>query len=109
MQYIACCLNFVFLPVASNDNDDLLALPHPSCDLELIRSIKQALKHENTLSGVLLKSRKERRFFQEVLDAERYILLRYFTAGAPEETVRNLKRRILDSYLFPKRRRKTPV
>jgi hypothetical protein len=105
MQYIGCCLNFNFLPVASNDNDDLLALSFPSFDLALVRDIKYALKAENTKSGVLLSSRKERRFFQEVLDAERYIMLRYFTIGAPDEVLRKLKRRILDSYLFPRRGR----
>ena len=103
MQYIGCCLNFNFLPVASNDNDDLLALTFPSFDLALVRDIKYALKEENTKSGVLLSSRKERRFFQEVLDAERYIMLRYFTVGAPQDVLRSLKRRILDSYLFPRR------
>jgi hypothetical protein len=105
MQYIGCCLNFNFLPVASNDNDDLLALAFPSFDLALVRDIKYALKEENTKSGVLLSSRKERRFFQEVLDAERYILLRYFTNGASEAVLHKLKRRILDSYLFPRRGR----
>lgn len=105
MQYMGWFLNFNFLPVASNDNDDLLALPFPSFDLALVRDIKHALKEENTRSGVLLSSRKERRFFQEVLDAEHYIMLRYFTVNACEDLLRRLERRILDSYLFPRRKK----
>lgn len=111
MQYLACCLNFIFLPVASNDNDDLLSFAIPSIDLSLIRDIKRELREENAETGILLNSPKARHFFQEVLDAERYILLRYFTAHAPETTIRQLKRQILDRYLFPKmkrRRKKTP-
>jgi hypothetical protein len=54
---------------------------------------------------MLLKSARERRFFQEVLDAERYIMLRYFTKSTPEATLRALKRHILDRYLCPKPRR----
>lgn len=106
MQYIACCHNFTFLPVASNDNDDLLALAIPSFDLAFIRDIKYELRLENAQSGILLRSRKERRFFQEVVDAERYILLRYFTVNVPELTLRRLKRHILDQYLFPRLKRK---
>ena len=44
----------------------------------------------------------ERRFFQEIMDAERYLLMRYFMYGVPEEAIRELKRYILDHYLFPK-------
>lgn len=106
MQYVGRCLNFVFLPVASNDNDDLLALPFPAFDLATIRDIKQQLRDENACTGLLLTSRKERRFFQEVVDAERYILLRYFSHNTPEDAVRKLKRHILDNYLFPRKRRK---
>jgi hypothetical protein len=105
MQYIGKCLNFTFLPVASNDNEDLLLLPCPSLDLALIRTIKRELHEENNQTGILLSSRKKRRFFQEVADAEHYILLRYFTFNAPEIILRHLKRRILDQYLFPKRKR----
>lgn len=108
MQYVGYCYDFTFLPAASNDNDDLLALSVPSYDLAFIRDIKRHLRQENAQSGILLSSRKERRFFQEVVDAERYIMLRYFTLNAPESVLRSLKRHILDHYFFPrmKRRRK---
>ena len=105
MQDVGRCLNFTFLPVASNDNDDLLSFAAPSFDLSIIRKIKSELRSENAETGALLCSRKERRFFEEVVDAERYILLRYFTYYVPETTLRQLKRRILDNYLFPKKRR----
>lgn len=106
MQYIGRFLNFTFLPVASNDNDDLLSLPSPSADLHVIREMKKMLRVENSDTGILLCSRKERRFFQEIIDAERYILLRYFTINAPEKVLRSLKRHILDTYLSPKSRRR---
>jgi hypothetical protein len=106
MQYVGYCYNFTFLPAASNDNDDLLALSVPSYDLAFIRDIKRHLRHENAQSGILLSSRKERRFFQEVVDAERYILLRYFTLNTPEAVLRGLKRHILDHYFFPRMKRK---
>lgn len=106
MQYVGSSLNFPFLAVASNDNDDLLSLCFPSFDLAIIREIKDDLKAENASSGILLCSRKERRFFQEVVDAERYILLRYFMVNTPEITLRRLKRHILDNYLFPKNKRR---
>jgi hypothetical protein len=112
MQYVGRCLNFNFLPVASNDNDDLLSFAIPSFDLSIIRDIKRELREENAETGVLLCSRKDRRFFQEVVDAERYILLRYFSMDTPEITLRRLKRYILDHYLFPKmkrRRRQNPT
>lgn len=64
---------------------------------------------ENSDTGILLCSRKERRFFQEIIDAERYILLRYFTLNTPERVLRALKRHILDTYLAPKIRRKKPI
>jgi predicted ABC-type ATPase len=102
MQYIGSLLNFIYLPVASNDNDDLLAFAAPSVDLSLIRKIKDEMRETNAATGTLLRSRKERRFFQEVVDAERYILLRYFSLNTPEITLRRLRRRILDRYLFPK-------
>jgi len=102
MQDIGRCLNFTFLPVASNDNDDLLALPFPSFDLHTIRELKNLLREDNSETGLLLSSRKERRFFQEIIDAERYIILRYFTHNVPEFILRRLKRRILDNYLAPK-------
>lgn len=102
MQYIGRCHNFVFLPVASNDNDDLLALNTPFSDLSLVRKIKWQLLIENMATGKLLSSRKERRFFQELLDAERYIVMRYFTAGASEDAIRSLKHHIVSSYLCPK-------
>lgn len=105
MQYIGRCLDFTFLPVASNDNDDLLSLTFPSAELIVIRKIKDMLMQENTKSGILLSSRTERGFFQEVIDAERYIILRYFTLNAPEATLRKLKRHILDNYLLPKRKK----
>jgi hypothetical protein len=107
MQYIGRCHDFIFLPVASNDNDDLLSLPFPEFELSVIREIKRDLCRENAHSGILLKSRKERRFFQEVSDAERYIVLRYFTQNAPEQLLRNLKRHILNSYLFPRKKRRS--
>ena len=106
MQYIGRCHNFVFLPVASNDNDDLLDLTTPAYDLALIRDIKQQLLMENKFTGVLLSSRKERRFYQEIIDAERYIVMRYFTAGATKEMIRELKYYIVSNYLCPKPRRK---
>ena len=112
MQHLGSYLNFYFLPVASNDNEDLLSLPFPAFDLALIREIKCQLQHANKESGILLNSRKERRFFQEVIDAERYIMLRYFSLNPPELTLRKLKRHILDKYMFPKkssRRRKKKV
>lgn len=106
MQYMGQLLNFTFLPVASNDNEDLLDFSVPSADLSVIRRLKRELTLENAETGMLLQSRKARHFFQEVLDAERYILLRYFTLNAPEEVVRQLKRHILDAYLFPKMKRR---
>ena len=106
MQYIGRCLDFTFLPVASNDNDDLLSLPFPAFELSIIREIKRELYRDNEQTGVLLSSRKERRFFQEVSDAERYIVLRYFTQNAPEHVLRSLKRHILNNYLFPRKKRR---
>ena len=106
MQYIGRCYNFTFLPVASNDNEDLLSLPFPAFELAIIREIKRDLCRENTQTGVLLSSRKERRFFQEVSDAERYIVLRYFTQNTPEKVLRHLKRHILNTYLFPRKKRR---
>ena len=106
MQYVGRCLNFNFLPVASNDNDDLLSFAFPSFDLSVIRGIKLDMKAENAETGFLLQSRKERRFFQEVIDAERYIVLRYFTNSVSEDMIRDLKRYILNTYLFPKKRRR---
>jgi hypothetical protein len=106
MQYVGRCLNFIFLPVASNDNDDLLSFALPHHDLALIQEIKDDLRYENALTGMLLRSRKERKFFQECVDAERYILLRYFTFDTPELTLRKLKRYILDTYLMPKNKRR---
>ena len=106
MQYIGQCFNFTFLPVASNDNDDLLSLPFPAFELAVIRKIKNELYRENAETGILLSSRKERHFFQEVTDAERYITLRYFTHNTPEYVLRQLKRHILNKYLFPRRKRR---
>lgn len=106
MQYVGQCLNFTFLPVASNDNEDLLSFSVPSLDLSIIRRLKRELRDENALTGMLLNSRKARRFFQEVVDAERYIVLRYFSLNPPEDVLRQLKRHILDQYLFPRGRRK---
>lgn len=105
MQDVGRCLNFTFLPVASNDNDDLLSFAFPSVDLAFIREIKNDMRELNAETGVLLCSRKERKFFQEVTDAERYILLRYFSLNTPEIILRRLKRRILDKYLVPKAKR----
>lgn len=109
MQYVGQYLNFLFLPVASNDNDDLLALASPSSDLAIIRRLKCSMYEENMHTGILLRSRKERRFLQEIIDAERYIILRYYTSGAPETSLRKLKRYILDTYLFPRTRRRKPA
>ncbi len=105
MQYIGRCHNLVFLPVASNDNDDLLDLSAPSFDLALIRDIKQQLLMENKFTGALLSSRRERRFYQEVVDAERYIVMRYFSPDATQEMIRELKYYIISNYLCPKPRR----
>lgn len=106
MQDVVNFLNFIFLPVASNDNDDLLALPYPSLDLAIIREIKHEMRMENAENGLLLRSRRQRKFFQEVVDAERYIVLRYFSKATPELLLRRLKRHILDNYLSPKRRKR---
>ncbi|MBY0408157.1 MAG: hypothetical protein K2Q01_10730 [Rickettsiales bacterium] len=84
----------------------MLSFQIPSFDLSLIRDIKRELREENAITGMLLHSKRDRRFFQEVVDAERYIILRYFTYGTPEATLRALKRHILDRYLFPKLKRK---
>ena len=106
MQYIGQCLKVIYLPVASNDNEDLLSFAFPAGDLAFIRELKSDLRLQNSETGMLLCSRKERRFFQEVVDAERYIMLRYFTYGVSEDMIRRLKRYILDHYLFPKARRR---
>ena len=106
MQYVGVVQDLQFLPVASNDNDDLLDLSDPADELYLLRALKSILQKENSETGMLLRSRKERFFFQEILDAERYILLKYFTITPQESLIRNLKRHIMDTYLFPKRRRK---
>jgi hypothetical protein len=105
MQYVERCHNFTFLPVSSNDNDDLLAFYAPAFDLSIIREIKMDMRADNAQTGCLLGSRKERRFFEEVIAAEQYILLRYFTYAPSEEVLRRLKRKILDCYLFPKKKR----
>ena len=106
MQYIEQCRKVIYLPIASNDNEDLLSFAFPAGDLAFIRDLKDDMRLQNSETGMLLHSRKERRFFQEVLDAERYIMLRYFTYGVPEDMIRRLKRYILDHYLFPKARRR---
>lgn len=105
MQYVGRFQDFDFLPVASNDNDDLLSFSVPSLDLSIIRRLKHELREENAITGMLLQSRKARRFFQEVMDAERYIVLRYFSKSPPEDIIRQLKRHILDTYLFPRPKR----
>ena len=105
MQDVGLHHNVIYLPVASNDNEDLLAFTFPLIDLAFVRELKNDLKLENAETGILLQSRKQRRFFQEVIDAERYILMRYFSR-TPEDTVRALKRYILDHYLFPKAKKR---
>jgi hypothetical protein len=105
MQYVGVFQDLQFLPVASNDNDDLLALCAPANELNVLRALKYILRQENLETGILLRSRKERFFFQEVMDAERYILLKYFTISPPENVLRQLKRHIMDTYLFPRRKR----
>lgn len=102
MQYVDRFHSFDFLPVASNDNDDLLAIDTPETNLNFIRCLKQEMRDENAFDGLLLRSRRKRKFFQEVLDAENYILLRYFTAKPNHPLMRKLKRHILDHYLFPR-------
>ena len=102
MQYVDGCFSFHFLPVASNDNDDLLAIDAPHSNLDLIRRLKEDMRAENAANGLLLRSRKQRRFFQEIVDAELYILLRYFSVMPDRAMMARLKRRILDLYLFPK-------
>ncbi|MDX2073585.1 MAG: hypothetical protein SFX19_04370 [Alphaproteobacteria bacterium] len=104
MQYVDRFHGFDFLPVASNDNDDLLAIDTPEKNLTFIRSLKYEMREENAHDGLLLRSRKKRKFFQEILDAEYYILLRYFSAQPDMELLQRLKRHILDHYLFPKMR-----
>lgn len=106
MQDIGQCRNIIYLPVASNDNEDLLSFTFPLLDLAFIRELKNDLRMENAENGILLHSRRQRRFFQEVIDAERYIMLRYFTFNVPEDMLRRLKRHILDHYLFPKPRKR---
>lgn len=101
MQYVDRCLSFDFLPVASNDNDDLLAIDTPQNNLAVVRALKNDMRAENSENGLLLRSRKQRRFFQEIVDAERYITLRYFSAVPDMNYLAKLKRRILDLYLFP--------
>ncbi len=102
MQYIEHIGRFIFLPVASNDNDDLLAVESPHCNLAFIRSMKREMQDENAHNGLLLRSRKKRRFFQEIQDAENYILMRYFSPAADSSRLNRLKRHILDRYLFPR-------
>jgi len=104
MQYVDRFTRFDFLPVASNDNDDLLAIDAPERNLSMIRSLKNEMREENAQDGLLLRSRRKRKFFQEVLDAEYYILLRYFSAAPNHAMMQRLKRHILDHYLFPKLR-----
>ena len=104
MQNVGVFHGLHFLPVASNDNDDLLALSAPVDELNILRALKHILREENSQTGILLKSRKERFFFQEILDAERYIVLKYFTMYPPENLLRQLKRHIMDTYLFPRKR-----
>lgn len=102
MRYIDFHHRFHFLPVASNDNEDLLAIESPHCNLAFIRSMKLEMQEENAHNGLLLRSRKKRKFFQEILDAENYILMRYFSAHPDVTTLNKLKRHILDRYLFPR-------
>lgn len=102
MQYVDLFHEFDFLPMASNDNDDLLAIDTPESNLSIIRSLKNEMREENALNGLLLRSRRKRKFFQEIQDAEVYILLRYFTAKPDYRLLRKLKRHILDHYLFPR-------
>lgn len=106
MQHIGQCFSFNFLPVASNDNDDLLSFSIPSVDLTFVQSLKYELQLENAATGILLHSKKSRKFFEEVVAAERYIMLRYFSCNPSQEAIRRLKRHILDTYLVPKKRRK---
>lgn len=102
MQYVDRFHSFDFLPVASNDNDDLLAIASPDANLSIIRSLKNEMREENAQNGLLLRSRKKRKFFQEVIDAEYYILLRYFSARPDRKMLSRMSRYILDEYLFPK-------
>lgn len=104
MQYVDRFHSFDFLPVASNDNEDLLAIDAPEANLSMIRSMKEEMREKNAQDGLLLRSRRTRKFFQEVLDAEYYILLRYFSVAPDHSVMRRLKRHILDHYLFPKAR-----
>ena len=102
MQYVDHFLGFDFLPVASNDNDDLLDICSPNVNLSHIRSVKKEMRDENARSGTLLRSRKRRKFFQEITDAEYYITLKYFSPRADQRVMHKLRRYILDHYLFPK-------
>jgi hypothetical protein len=105
MQYIEQYRKVIPLPVASNDNEDLLDFPTPAANLAIVRELKKDMRSENAENGMLLSSRKQRHFFQEVVDAERYLLMRYFMCNVPEDVIRAFKRYILDHYLFPRRRR----
>ena len=101
MLHIGCFSDITYLAVASNDNDDLLAPSSPAQELYLIKLVKALVREENAITGELLRSQEERRFFQEILDAERYLTLRYFTFNTPKDVVNKLKRHILDTYLSP--------
>ncbi len=101
MLNIGCSQNIAFLAVASNDNDDLLAPECPETELHLIKLVKALVRRENAETGLLLSSQEERKFFDEILDAERYLTLRYFTRNVPKEILGKLRRRILDTYLSP--------
>ncbi|MFN9109941.1 MAG: hypothetical protein ACK5XN_07710 [Bacteroidota bacterium] len=94
-------LRHSFLAVASNDNEDLLAPESPAKELSTIRMIKQLVYEENRKTGILLNDASERRFLDEILDAERYLVLRFFTSNVPKSTLNRLKRHILDRYLSP--------
>lgn len=104
MQDVDHFYGFDFLPIASNDNDDLLAIATPEQNLTFIRYLKHEMLEENAQDGLLLRSRRKRRCFQEILDAEDYILLRYFSRQPDMALLRRLKRHILDHYLFPRMR-----
>jgi len=102
MRYLDFFHRFPTLQVAVNDNEDLLAIDSPEMNLAFIRSMKREMQSENAHNGLLLRSRKKRRFFQEILDAETYILMRYFNVGLEPVRLNRLKRHILDRYLFPR-------
>ena len=106
MQYVdhlhGFSWGFDFLLVASNDNDDLLATASPEEYLNVLRSLIDEMLATHRDTGILLRSRRRRRTFQQLLDAQRYVLLRYFSAKPDMVMLGKLRRYLLDRYLMPR-------